>query len=112
MILAAILFVGLYAMNKKHYYQVDMQSHKTTVDEDIVQMYVEKYWKEVFPDQKISAKVLLHRGQKIEIIGEFPDVAQERQNELLEKMEFDLSAIFKQNLGYGQDFKLTVVLKR
>lgn len=111
LVLGCILLVGLYAMNRKRYYQVSMKGNKTKIDEAIIQKYVENYWQRIFPGQKFSAGVLLHPNRKIEIMAEIPNMPEEEQIELLEKVETELGGILAGNLKYDKEFELTVILK-
>ena len=112
LVFTAILFIGLYAMNRKQYYKIRMQHHKTAVDEALIQKYVDKYWKEVFPNKKVSAGVIVHGNQKIEVIAEIPDLSYENQRELLEKIEIELGGIFAQHLGYQRDFDVSIIVPK
>jgi hypothetical protein len=111
MVLGGILMIGLYAMNRKRYYRVRMKFDKADVDEAVIHKYVEKYWQEIFPGQKFTTGVLLYPNRKIEVIAEIPDMPEEEQIELLEKVEIELGGIFARNLKYDRDFDLTVILK-
>jgi hypothetical protein len=110
-VLSVILLVGLYAMNRKQYLQVVMQSRNTSVDESLIGKYVSKYWQGLFPDYNYTAKVLVHPNQKIEVIAEIPQMEEDEQIELLERVEGELGSLFAKHLGYDREFNLTVVLK-
>lgn len=111
MAFAGILFAGLYAMNRKRYYTVKMQCHKTGIDEALIQKYVEKYWKEKFPHHALSIGVILLPHQKIEVVAEIPPNSEEEQIEILAGVEKELGGIFAQQLGFKKDFTMTLSLK-
>ena len=109
--LGLILLIGFYFMNRHSYYQLEMKDDKHTAAVEILLLRksVELYWKRLFPDKDLSTDVLLHHGQKIEVIVELPSMSQEEEQLLLEKAEKEIGALLTNQIGYFKEFLFTVL---
>lgn len=106
------LLVGLFVLNGGQYYQVKMQPHKTSVDLNVIRHYMEEYWKDLFPHEKMGIDIQLTSTKKIALIAEFPQsISLVEQKTLLEKIEKELGSLLSQRLGYQKEFFLTIQLK-
>jgi hypothetical protein len=111
LLIGTILLFGFYAMNRGQYYKVKMKCNHAEVDVSIIQDYIEKYWKDILPEQEAYLDVILHRDQKLEIIARMSNYSFEQHKMLLEKIERDLGTLLSKNLGYNKEFLFTVVVK-
>ncbi|MBI3211132.1 MAG: hypothetical protein HYZ47_00375 [Simkania negevensis] len=101
-----LLFFTFYFLNRKSYLELRMGTSKAMIEKPIVREYVGKYWQELFPGKKIPFDVRIHRKNRLEIIATFPD--EEEGEELLQRVEKELSLLLKERLGYDKLFYLTL----
>jgi hypothetical protein len=106
-----LLLLGFYTMCRGVYYRFKMGRHEVFVDSAVVQGYVQDYWKKCFPNRNLSVDVDLSKDQKIEVFVEMPLLPLEKQQEVLEKAENDLSQILQKHLGYRKEFLFSILLK-
>lgn len=97
-----VLFFGFYLMYKGRYYKIEMQCAEALVEETIIQDYVKKYWKELFPDVRLE--VIIHPKQTIEIITKLPKTAID-----FSRIQNELGTLLARKLGYKKAFTLTIV---
>lgn len=99
-----LLLVGFYRMHRGVYYQICMQTQTAFVDPQLIQKYVEAYWKECLPDQELLIQVRVTAQQKIEIYMQ----SKLDQQALLTRAEADLGNLLKEQFGYSRDFLFSV----
>lgn len=116
LLLGVLLLTGFYAMYRRPYLQLEMEpkviGSEVTLELGLLRDYVEKYWKELFPENNLTTDIVIHANQEIELVAEMPDVPPLEHTVLLEKIEKELGELLAKNLGYNKDFLLTVVVKR
>lgn len=105
---AGILFFCLSLMHRGRSYSFKMKNNKVSMGKSLIQNYVEAYWKTLFPDTKLIPEVLIYHRNKIEVFAQLPDLKEEEQTQLLEKIENELGELFAEKLGYEKDFQLTI----
>lgn len=104
------LLIGFYALNKKRFFQIEMDHCKTLIDESIIKEYIVDYWKESFPVLNPHLDIVIHKGQKIELItSSFPPTLEENEESLLRRIQEELSVLLARRLGYEKEFLLTIV---
>ncbi len=106
-----LLLIGFYAMNRGRYYCVNMGKGQMVIDPAVVRGYVADYWSHVFPEYRLSVEVAVTKGQRFEVLVEFPLVPLEAQETILQKAEGDLAQILKKQIGYTKEFSLCVLVK-
>lgn len=102
-----IMLIGFYFMNRRKYYQLKMETSKTSIDQSIIKEYVETYWKEVFPNYRGHIEVVIHPKQKLELITEMPARAGDDET-LLARIQNELGVLLARKLGYEKEFILTI----
>lgn len=107
---AFLLLCGFFSMHRGSYYQIEMQRSLVHVEPDVVRDYVQSYWNDIFPGQKIEAEVVFHGKRKIEIIARAPDFDEEAMNHLLPQIEEELGLLLAHAFGYRREFLLTMTL--
>lgn len=107
----ALLLMGFYVMHRGAYYSFRMGGHEVLIDPAVVQGYVQEYWKKCFPGQELSVEIDFAKDQRISVVVEMPLLPLEKQLEVLEKAESDLSQILQKHLGYRKDFLFSILLK-
>ena len=106
----ALLLMGFYVMYRGTYYTYKMGHHEVFVDVDLIQHYVQEYWKKCFPGQDLSVEIDLSKDQKIAVLVEMPLLSLEKQQEVLDRAEYDLSQILQKHLGYRKDFLFSMMI--
>ena len=86
-------------MSPKQQLQIRMGERSVAVDEGLVKTYVDNYWEQVLPGQTVYQQVVV-RKNTIEIVANLPFLPEEEQKPLLERVEKDLTLLFKDTLGY------------
>ncbi len=91
---------------KRKYYYIRSGEHAISVDEAVIQQYLDVYWKELFPGSDIASRLVL-KNNKIHISVDLPTLPIGRQQLILEKIKQDLRSKFADLLGYHNEFFLT-----
>ncbi|MCB1072737.1 MAG: hypothetical protein H7A41_00445 [Chlamydiales bacterium] len=102
----ALLFILLYLMNRRSYFQVEMRGTKVQVDEKVIRDAVSTYFKALFPGKNPVNDIAIKGKSMIELIVSLP---QEKEEDFLEKVEEELGEILARRLGYQNRFLLTFV---
>lgn len=104
-IVGVILVLEVYLnMRRKNYYV--RQGKKTIIiDEDVMKNYLQSYWKQTYPKQEVSSRLLIKKN-RIKIVAELPFVPKLEQQSLVEHIQEDLQDIFSRILGYSHDLVL------
>lgn len=93
--------------SKTSYHHFTLGKNFVSVDESIIQRYLNEYWKELFSGQEIPHRITL-KDNKINITADLPYLQQQQQGILLAKIEQELTELFSDILGYRQQFSLSV----
>lgn len=102
----ALLFILLYLMNRRRYFQLEMKGAKIEVDEKVIRDSVSTYFKALFPGQNLVNDIAINGKSMIELIVSLPH---EKEEDFLEKIEEELGGILARRLGYQNQLSLTVV---
>jgi hypothetical protein len=89
------------------YYQFTVGNDKVEVSEEVILKYLNGYWHSLFEGQEIPCNVSL-KNNKIHVTADIPFVALPQQEDLLEKIQKELSELFFDFLGYRQEFHLEI----
>lgn len=92
---------------RHHYYHVSKGNRAITVDNTVINQYLHTYWQNLFPNKKINSDVLIKKNS-LHIVAELPDCPFEKQDELLKKIEDDLTDLFNQILDYKKKLTLSI----
>ena len=94
-------------LNARHrYYRIRSGANAITVDETLIQQYLDSYWAELFPDCDVPNRLIL-KNNRIHMIVNLPYLPLAEQKPLLERVEGELSERFTNVLGYNKEFFLT-----
>jgi len=91
---------------KKNYFHFKVGNHSVQVDETLIQNYLTKYWKELFPNNDIPNRLVLKKN-KIHVIADLPYMQRPQQDLILERIKHDLRELFGNLLGYRHQFHLS-----
>lgn len=93
-------------LNTKHRYAyIKTGSHAVIIDENLIEQYLEAYWKERFPHQHIPFYLTI-RKKSLQIVAHLPALPEAEQHLLLEGINHDFSSLFGDLLGYPHDVHL------
>jgi hypothetical protein len=106
--LGILLLVGLCFMYRGSFYQVKMDKHLMEIDPLLIQKYMQAFWKQHLPECQIESEILVHPKNKLEIVAYLKDSSSDIRPHL-EKIEEDLAKVLAKQIGYQDEFLLTVV---
>lgn len=101
----AILANILLSAKHKHY-RIRAGNRAVVVDEAVIQIYLDKYWQDLFPGCEVPNKVML-KNNCIHVFANFPGLPLHEQKNLLERIDRDLTQGFSAMLGYQREFYLS-----
>lgn len=105
-IIGIAIFINILMNTKKNYYRINSSKTTTTVDEAVIQGYLNTYWKQLFPESEIPYHLQI-KNNKIHIAVDLPYFPINEQKSLLERIRTDLIGIFSKVLGYQEEFLLS-----
>jgi hypothetical protein len=91
---------------KRHYYEFKVGPHSVEVDEELINEYLNTYFKELFPTQEVPCRLTIKQN-RLHITADLPYVPASQRSLLLEKVKHDLYDIFCSQLGYQSDYYLS-----
>ncbi|KAF3362098.1 Uncharacterized protein PHSC3_001409 [Chlamydiales bacterium STE3] len=92
---------------KRKYVIIHSGSREVSISETLIREYLKIYWKQIFPSQEIPVRLLLNKN-KIKIAANLPSTPYEEQKNLLQRIEKDISDLFRDILGYREDIELAI----
>jgi hypothetical protein len=108
--LSALLFIALFALHKKVFFQVQMGLGRVEIDPSLVQSYVKECLKEATASEHPLCEVRITEDQKIEISAKLAVSSEEDYENLLRDIERRLKETLRANLGYTKDFSFIVIV--
>ncbi len=109
--LGAVLFMVMFTVYKKVFYQVKMNSNQIQIDPEIIESYVKHCMKEILPGIAPNCEVIIGRNQKIEIFTKLGLKSVEEHETALAQLEKRISNLLKEKMGYRDEFLLTVTVE-
>ncbi|MEI8329857.1 MAG: hypothetical protein WCG14_07670 [Chlamydiia bacterium] len=106
--IGSVFFIMMFTLYKKAFYQVKMGSSQTQVDPALIRSYVLSCMTGLHKDGHPFCEVVVHKDQKLEILTKLPISSIEEQEKRLGDLEEKISHVLRENLGYKQEFLLTV----
>jgi hypothetical protein len=102
------LSILLYSLlsSKKQYVYLRTGNRSITLDEDLIQDYLETYWQERFPKHTIPSSFQIKK-RAIHIKADFPFLPVLEQRAFLERIQHDFNDLFGRVLGYPHEIYLT-----
>lgn len=92
--------------SRRKYYTLHGKNLTVSVDENLIQNYLNVYWKELFPSYDVPSRLTL-KPHKIEIFTEFPYVPEEEHQALLTRIHRDLENMFSSLIEFDGEITLT-----
>jgi hypothetical protein len=105
-IIGLAMFVHIMLNMQRRHYRISSLKGPATVDETLIQGYLNTYWKQLFPENDIPCHLQL-KHNKIHIAVDLPYCPIQEQKPLLERIRKDLIGIFAKVLGYKEEFFLS-----
>lgn len=97
----------IFETSKRRYIRITKEGYKTEISEAVVNDYLSSYFRELFPRTDIPFKTELKK-KRAEITIDLPFVTKDEQKDLLEKIEKELSNLFRDILGYRKELRLII----
>lgn len=91
---------------KRHYYHFKVSGQTVSVDTALIQNYLQKYFKELFPETEVPYQLQVKKN-KLHITVDLPYIAKNDQDALLERMRTELRELLSDFLGYRHPFHLS-----
>lgn len=92
---------------RKHYYYIRVRGQAVSVDESIIQHYLDAYWKQLFPGADVPNRLIL-KHNKIKVLAELPYMPKLVQKDVLERIQHELPDILFKILGYSRELDLRI----
>lgn len=106
-VIGIISFFYLVQSTKRKYYTLKSQKLEIDVSESVIIKYLKNYFRELYPYNDIPCQVELKK-RRAEITADLPFVPVAEQKELLKKIEEDLTSIFRDQIGYRNELKVSI----
>lgn len=104
----SLLFVILFTIYKRVFYQVKMNSQDIQVNPRLIEAYVKGCIQEVFPERPSYCEVVVRKDQTLEILTKLASCSIEEHEKALSLLEKKIGDLLKQKVGYEKEFFLTV----
>ncbi len=105
-VLIGISIVIYALLNSRHrYIHIRTGGQAITLDENIIQQYVEAYWQGHFPNIHVPFHLTFKR-HSIQIVADLPALPLSEQKIFLVRLKHDFSDLFGRILGYPYDVHL------
>lgn len=102
-----ISFFYLIQSTKRKYYTLKSQKLEIDVSESVISKYLRSYFRELYPYSDVPCQVELKK-RRAEVTADLPFVPVNEQKELLKRIEEDLTAIFRDQIGYRNELKVSI----
>lgn len=106
--LAIVIHIALNA--RRRYYHVQSGPRSISIDENVIQDYLNSYWQQLFPQAQVLSKLSL-KNNKIYVIADLPYIPQDQQTDVLDRIKNDLADLFIATFGYREQFYLTATFQ-
>lgn len=106
-IIGGTMILNMVLSSKKKYYHERIGSNLVTIDQTVIEHYLQSYWERLYPLQDIPTKLSI-RKNKIKITADLPYKPRNEQEEVIAQIKQDLREIFTKILGYPHEFSLSL----
>jgi hypothetical protein len=104
----ALLFVIVFTLYKKVFYQVKMNAQDVQINPGLIETYVKKCMQEVFLKSPSYCEVVVRKDQTLEILTKLSSSSMEEHEKALALLEKKIGDLLKEKIGYQKEFFLTV----
>lgn len=101
-----LLLLALYFINRRRFFQIEMEGLKIEVEESLISEMVSNYWKGRFPNQEPYADVVIHGKQSLEVFVTLPE---EKEEGFFEEIQKELGTLLARQFGYQKPFTVNLV---
>ena len=106
--LIGIAIVVQVILSTRHqHYKIVGGRHLASVDEHVLQGYLDVYWKQLFPKKGVPNQAQW-KNNRIFISAELPYFPSEEQKSLLTKIDTDIGRMLENAFGYKKEFSLQI----
>ena len=104
--IGVFLVINIILSTKGHYYEFKVGQNTVTIDEDLIQKYLQMYFSELFPTEEVPCRLTIKQNQ-LHVTADLPYVPPTQRSLLTEKIKQDLKDLFSQQLDYNTDYYLS-----
>jgi|LakMenE18May11ns_1017448.scaffolds.fasta_scaffold9937142_3 hypothetical protein len=105
-VIGMALMMNIISSGRRQYYHISSGQKSLTIDETVIQNYLNSYWKNLFPKAHVPSKLTLKKN-KLYLTVDLPYIPPDQQKPVLERIEKDLSELLATTFGYKEPFYLT-----
>lgn len=98
--------LNILSNGQRHYYHFKIKGNSVSVDTELLQTYLQKYLKELFPRQDLPCQLQVKKN-KIHVTIDFPSMEEPEQDILLKQVRNELKELFSTLLDYKHEFFLS-----
>lgn len=102
-----ISFFYLIQSTKRKYYTLKSQQLEIDVSESVMLKYLKSYFRELYPYNDVPCQIELKK-RRAEVTADLPFVPLADQKDLLKRIEEDLTSIFRDQIGYRNELKVSI----
>jgi hypothetical protein len=106
-LIGCAIVLNIFISGRRSYYELKGGESGVLIDENILQDYVQNYWKQIFPKSEVPTKLSVKRN-RMHITADLPYVPKSQRDVVLEQIKHDLEEIFSKYVGYNNSFSLSI----
>lgn len=110
-IIGLAIAINILQSSKRRYYYVRTGNNSVSIDETLIQEYLNSYWRSLFPQHDVPTRFTLKKN-KIHVFADLPSLPVPQQKILVDRIKRDLNDIFSKILGYQNDFMLSISFQK
>jgi hypothetical protein len=105
------IFIYTVISTKHRYTFIKTGNRSILIDENLIEQYLKKYWRELFPQKEVPFQLVI-RKKFVQVAADLPAMSENEQKAILEKINQDFSHIFEHLLGYPHEVHLIASFNR
>ncbi|MGK5595088.1 MAG: hypothetical protein ACSNEK_07005 [Parachlamydiaceae bacterium] len=92
---------------KRKYVTISPGTNEVLISETLVLEYLKTYWQQLFPENEVTTHLTIKKN-KITITANLPAISFEEQRPLLQRIENEISYLFREILGYQKEIEIVI----
>lgn len=106
-VIGMAMVINIVIGSRRRYYHIRSGKNLTSVNQALIEGYLNAYWKNMFPGYEVPNRLSL-MNNSIHIAADLPYVAPSQQQVLLDRIKHELHDILNRVLGYRNEFRLNL----
>ena len=108
-LLATSLLLVQWRLQAKRSIHLTMECDRATIEKQVIEEYVLKYFQKLFPQADPVEKVHLKKNNTIEIVLESQEIPLDEKEALFSKVRLELGSALATKIGYTKPFELALI---